>query len=125
VSFSGRTAVSKTANGGSIPSTPAIKLSASAYFMACYTKQVHYTYILYSTKDKKLYIGSTSNLKRRIKEHQSGKVFATKGRLPVKLIFYEAFTNTKDAVRRERYFKTNSGKRSLRLMLREFYKSLS
>lgn len=83
---------------------------------------MHYTYILYSEKDKKLYIGSTSNLKRRLKEHQSGKVFATKGRLPIKLIFYEAFFETKDAVRREKYLKTSPGKRTLKLMLREFYK---
>ena len=84
---------------------------------------MHYTYILHSLKDKKLYIGSTSNLKKRFKEHVEGKVFATKGRLPLKLIFYEAFLDTKDAVRREKYFKTNSGKRTLKLMLREHYKN--
>jgi putative endonuclease len=61
---------------------------------------------------------------KRFAEHSQGKVFATKGRLPLKLIFYEAFVETKDAIRREKYFKTNPGKRSLKLMLREFYKKL-
>ena len=65
---------------------------------------------------------ATSNLKKRFGEHQSGKVFATKGRLPLKLIFYEAFLNQKDSIRREKYFKTNPGKRSLKLMLRHYFK---
>jgi len=37
---------------------------------------MYYMYILKSSKDKRLYIGSTVDLKKRIKEHQSGKVFA-------------------------------------------------
>jgi putative endonuclease len=77
-----------------------------------------YTYILCSLKDNKLYIGSTVNLKKRFNEHKAGKVFATKGRLPLKLIFYEAFLSQKDSIRREKYFKTNPGKRTLKLMLR-------
>lgn len=77
-----------------------------------------YTYLLYSLKDKKYYIGYTSNLKKRFREHSNGQVFATKGRLPIKLVFYEAFLDQKDALRRERYFKTNPGKRTLKLMLR-------
>lgn len=88
-----------------------------------YSKDALYTYVLYSLKDNKLYIGSTSDLRKRLKEHSGGKVFSTKGRLPIKLIFYEAFLETKDAVRRERYFKTNPGKKSLKLMLREYFKT--
>lgn len=70
-------------------------------------------------------MGSTSDLRKRFKEHSEGKVFSTKGRLPLKLIFYEAFLETKDAVRREAYFKTNPGKRTLKLMLREYFKKNS
>jgi len=80
---------------------------------------VYYTYVLLSEKDKKLYIGYTSNLKRRYKEHTNGEVFATKGRLPLKLIFYEAFISKEDALRREKYFKTDPGKKSLNLMLKK------
>jgi len=82
----------------------------------------YYTYILRSKKDDKLYIGYTSNLKKRIDEHQSGKVTATKSRLPVELIFYEAYRNKYDALRREKYFKTSKGKTTLKSMLREFLK---
>lgn len=67
---------------------------------------MYYVYILLSEKDKKLYFGYTSNLKLRIEEHNSGKVSATKNRRPLLLIGYEAYNNKKDAMARERYFKS-------------------
>ncbi len=80
---------------------------------------MYYTYILKMISDK-FYIGYTDNLKRRLQEHKCGHVNTTKKFLPIQLIFYEAFLNKKDATRREKYFKTNKGKITLRLMLREF-----
>lgn len=77
-----------------------------------------YVYILLSLKDGKLYIGYTSDLRRRLKEHKTGGSKSTKCRLPFKLIYYEAHTSEKDARRREKYFKTDKGKSTLRLMLR-------
>lgn len=88
--------------------------------MAC-PLRMFYTYVLYSEKDKKQYIGYTSDLKKRYSEHIHGEVFATKGRLPLKLIFYESFLEKDDALRREKYFKTNSGKKSLKLMLKRYF----
>ena len=64
-----------------------------------------YVYILKSQKDSKLYIGYTGNLKRRINEHISGKVFTTKHRLPIQLIYYEAYRDSEDAKKREYSFK--------------------
>ena len=81
-----------------------------------------YVYILKSSRDSKLYIGRSNNLKRRILEHKNGKVIATKHRRPLKLIFYEAFISKEDSVRRENYFKTTKGKSSLKLMIRESIK---
>ncbi len=85
---------------------------------------MYYLYILYSLKDNKFYIGFTSNLRKRVQEHQSSKVFATKGRKPLKLVYYEAYLNKKDALKREKYFKTDKRKRSLRLMLKNYLYSL-
>lgn len=79
---------------------------------------MYYVYVLQSLKDKKLYIGFTSNLKRRFKEHQLGNSKSTKSRRPLKLIYYETHLNKKDAQRRERYFKTEKGKSTLKQMLR-------
>ena len=80
---------------------------------------MYYTYVLQSLKDKKLYIGFSSNLKRRFAEHQDGKNQSTKFRRPFELIFYEAFKNENDAKRREEYFKTSKGKSSLFQIIRE------
>jgi len=80
----------------------------------------YFVYILHSKKDHKFYIGYTNNLHRRIEEHKNGEVESTKYRRPLKLIFYEAFLNQKDAIRREDYFKTTPGKRALKIMLREY-----
>jgi len=83
---------------------------------------MYYVYVLKSLKDNKMYIGYTHKLSKRIKEHHQGLVPSTKWRLPVKLIYYEMHLNQKDALRREDYFKTNPGKRALKIMLREYFK---
>lgn len=79
----------------------------------------YYTYVLLSLKDYQFYIGYSSNLKERVKEHFAGKNTSTKSRRPFKLIYYEAHLSKKDAMRREKYFKTDKGKSSLRQILRE------
>ncbi len=79
-----------------------------------------YTYVLRSEKDRKFYIGYTSDLKRRLQEHQRGKNVSTAKRLPIELVFYEAFRSQEDARRREDYFKTTKGKTRLRLMLKGY-----
>ena len=85
-------------------------------------KEFYYTYILQSLRDKKFYIGFTNDIKRRLKEHKLGKNTSTSKRLPIELIYYEAFLNKEDAKRREKYFKTSKGKIALRMMLREYLK---
>jgi len=76
-----------------------------------------------SAKNKKRYIGFTTNLKKRIEEHQKGLSFSTKPRLPMKLIYFEACTNKEDAQRREEYLKTTRGRRFLAKRLKSYYQS--
>lgn len=71
---------------------------------------MYYTYVLYSTKDGKHYIGFTEDLQARLEAHQNGLVASTIYRRPLKLIYYEACRAQKDAVRREKYLKTHYGK---------------
>jgi putative endonuclease len=87
-------------------------------------KLTHCVYVLYSLKDKKLYIGSSSNLKQRLTAHFNGNNQSTAFRRPFRLVFCEYFISIKDAVRREDYFKTTPGKKSLRLIIRESVKEL-
>ena len=65
-----------------------------------------YVYILRSLVDGNLYIGSTNDLRRRIKEHNSGKSFSTRFRKPFILVYYEAYLAEDDARRREQGLKT-------------------
>ncbi len=67
-----------------------------------------YVYILKSKKDNDLYIGSTNDLKRRFKEHNSGLVRSTKPRMPFELIYYEAYKSEHDARKREQNLKLRS-----------------
>ena len=83
---------------------------------------MYYVYVLKSQFDGKLYVGYTTNLRNRLREHQDGEVISTKPRRPFEIIFYEGYKNKEDAKRRERYFKTSKGKSSLRMMLRDSLK---
>ena len=93
--------------------------------MPCATTSImlFYVYVLESTKDKKRYIGFTTNLRKRLEEHQKGLSLSTKPRLPMKLIYFEACTNEEDAKRREEYFKTTRGRRFLAKRLKSYYQS--
>jgi len=64
-----------------------------------------YVYILKSDKDGKLYIGYSNNLQKRFKEHNLGLVESTKSRMPLHLIYYEAYTSKEDATKREHNLK--------------------
>ena len=76
-------------------------------------------YILKSQADGHLYIGFTTNLQRRLTEHIRGLSDATAPRRPFDLIYCEYHASKMDALRREGYFKTSSGKKAIGLMLRD------
>ena len=75
---------------------------------------MYYTYVLKSNRDGNLYVGWTENLKRRVDQHSNGKVAATKSRLPIRLVYYEACLSKEKAIKREKYFKTGFGRRFLK-----------
>lgn len=69
---------------------------------------MYYVYILKSQKDKKLYTGSTNNLRVRFKLHNEGEVYSTHLRIPFELVYYEAYKSEKDARVREHNLKLRS-----------------
>ena len=85
---------------------------------------MYYTYVLFSKKDRRLYVGCTSDLKRRLHEHKSGKSIATKNRLPLILIHYEAYMRQTDAKRREKYLKGGNGRAQLKIQLQAVLEEL-
>ena len=92
--------------------------------MPQFAKLTHCVYVLFSQRDQKLYIGFTTDLKRRLTDHFHGKVASTAHRRPLELIHCEYYRSEADAIRREGYLKTTKGKRALRLMLRTTFADL-
>lgn len=84
-----------------------------------------YVYILESLKDNKRYIGYTQNLPKRIEEHKKGYSSATKHRLPMKLIYFEACLDESDARRREIYLKSTRGLKFLVKRIKSYYSKKS
>ncbi|PYL55759.1 MAG: excinuclease ABC subunit C [Verrucomicrobia bacterium] len=81
---------------------------------------MHYVYVLRSGKDRGFYIGYSANLRKRFAQHIQGSAFATSYRGPWKLIYYEAYLNREDALGREKYLKSGSGRRFLKAQLRHY-----
>jgi predicted GIY-YIG superfamily endonuclease len=68
-----------------------------------------YVYFL-ELNNADIYVGSTSDLKRRFESHQSGQVQSTRNYRPVKLRTYIAVETEAKARELEIYFKSGSGK---------------
>lgn len=83
------------------------------------TISYYYLYVLQNEVSNFIYVGYTTNYKKRIIRHNNGHVQSTKAFRPLKLIFLEVYINKSDAKHRERYLKTTKGKTTLRSMLKE------
>ncbi len=57
-----------------------------------------------------IYVGSTNDLRRRMKSHNEGYVVSTRKYLPAFLKSYVAVSDGRMARQLERYFKSGSGK---------------
>jgi len=68
-----------------------------------------YVYFL-QLSNEHIYVGSTNDLKHRVRSHQEGDVLSTKAFTPMKLKSYIAVETENKARELEKYFKTGSGK---------------
>ena len=71
-------------------------------------------YVLRSLATGKLYIGYSSDVDRRMKEHKAGKSTWTRGKGPWQLIHREGYRDKSDASSREEYLKSGWGRRWLK-----------
>ncbi|MFQ5797625.1 MAG: GIY-YIG nuclease family protein [Bacteroidota bacterium] len=69
----------------------------------------HYVYILFSWNDRKLYIGESTDVRRRLLDHNEGRVASTRNRRPFELIRVEEFATRYEASKRERFLKSPAG----------------
>lgn len=86
--------------------------------------KMFYNYVLQSLKLGNLYIGKTTDLKKRLIEHNNGMNRSTRPYTPWKLIYYEACLNYEDSRRRENYLKTSQGGRLLKRRLKDYFFNL-
>ncbi len=70
-----------------------------------------YTYILNSLSNpERFYISSTSDLKRRLFKHNSGKSIRTNKFIPWKIKNYFAFEESEKAEKFEKFLKSGNGR---------------
>ena len=78
----------------------------------------YFVYVLISEQDNSWYIGYTSNLNERLKQHNSGKTITTSKKMPWIILYYEVSFNKEDAIAREKYLKSGMGRRFLKNRLK-------
>ena len=78
-----------------------------------------YVYVLKSEVNGDIYVGYSSDLKRRFKEHNEGESKFTKGYRPWTLIYYEAYRIREDATKREVELKGHRAKEFLKEHIKE------
>ena len=78
---------------------------------------MNYTYIV-QCADGTFYTGWTTDVIRRLKEHNEGKAGAkyTRAKRPVNLVYYEGYETKEEAMRREYAIKQLTRKEKLELI---------
>jgi len=74
-------------------------------------------YIIISLLKKRYYVGHTSDLSRRLEEHNSGKNKSTKPYIPWAVVYSEVFNTKQDAYAREMKIKSYKGGRAFKSLL--------
>lgn len=79
---------------------------------------MNYVYFIKSLVNKKIYVGKSSKLPhRRLAEHNSDSNTWTKNNGPFILLYYEEYFCSKDAVLREKFYKSGFGREIKKLII--------
>jgi len=77
----------------------------------------YFVYVLQSSRDYNYYIGFTSDLERRLADHNAGKTRSLRARRPLRVILVEEFSRKSAAKKRERQIKSYKGGKAFRRLL--------
>ncbi len=75
------------------------------------------TYILYSKRVDKYYVGVTENLCKRLERHNQGWGRFTKMGIPWEVVYYETFNSKSEAMKREREIKSKKSRKYIEEMI--------
>jgi len=81
------------------------------------TKDMYFVYVIRSEERQYTYMGMTSNLERRLKEHDEGKNKTTKPYKPFYLVLSEQFETRSEAREREKYLESGIGRDYIKRIL--------
>jgi putative endonuclease len=73
-----------------------------------------YAYVIRSISTGYLYKGHCENLEERLKQHNSGMTESIKMYIPFEVVYFECFDTREEAIKREKYFKSATGRRFLK-----------
>lgn len=78
---------------------------------------MYYLYILQSTVDDSFYIGSTSNIDKRLDKHNKGYSRYTKSKRPWKVMYSETYETLSETRKREYYLKSLKSKSAIEKLI--------
>jgi putative endonuclease len=76
-----------------------------------------FTYVMRSSKDHGFYVGLTSNLERRLREHNAGYNRSTRSRRPFEIVYVEQSDSRLEARKREKFLKSGIGREFLKTVV--------
>ncbi len=79
----------------------------------------YYVYVIRSKEFDYTYVGHTFDLVNRVKEHNAGKTRSNKAFAPFELVYFEVYETREEAVKREKYYKSGSGRERLKIILKD------
>jgi putative endonuclease len=79
---------------------------------------MYFVYVLFSEKLNKRYVGSSKDVKVRLKEYNNGKSKFTRTGIPWQLIYKEIYSTNSEARKRELFLKSGVGRSFLDRILK-------
>ncbi len=75
---------------------------------------MYYAYVLKSIEHDYFYKGHCKDIALRLQQHNAGMTESIRPYIPFKLVYQEEFTSEKEAIAREKFFKSAAGRRFLK-----------
>ena len=98
------------------PASPRGELNKRTGFLL-ERRNMYIVYILYSDSFNRTYTGMTSDLDKRLVQHNTGKNRSTKAFMPWRVIYKENFDTRIEARKKEKYLKSGVGREFIKTLL--------